>query len=458
MARVVAVSNRIALSGSAGGLAVGVKSALEAAGGLWFGWSGETGETTGNLQTQDAGAFRVATVDLSQEDHHRYYEGYANRSLWPTLHNRLDLATFDPDDEAAYRRVNAAFADHLAPLIEPGDLIWVHDYHLVFLGRELRARGIDQPIGYFLHTPFPPAEVMAAVPHFADLTDALATYDLVGFQSRRDLLNFRDLLVNDLGATPSDGRLRLGGKTFAADVFPIGIDTEEVAGVAASEESLAQGRELTGQFGDRQILIGADRLDYTKGLVERFHAFERLLDDHPDLHRRIVLLQLAAPSREGVPEYQAMRERIETLAGHVNGRFSDVDWVPIHYTYRTIDRPRISALFRLSRVGLVTPLRDGMNLVAKEFAAAQDPEDPGVLVLSKFAGSAELLEGPLLVSPYDTGEVAETMARALAMPPEERRERWRALMQDLSRHDIHHWQKTFLEALQWQKAGTMAGA
>lgn len=453
MGRVVAVSNRIALGGSAGGLAVGVKAALEAAGGLWFGWSGETGSATGNLRRQDAGPYELATIDLSEEDYHRYYEGFANRSLWPTFHNRLDLAAFNPEDEAAYRRVNAAFADHLAPLLAPGDLVWVHDYHLVFLGRELRERGVEQPIGYFLHTPFPPAEVMTAVPHFADLADALARYDLIGFQSHRDLLNFRDLVVNELDGAAADGRLRLGRHRFAADVFPIGIDTDEVARVASSEESLAAGREFTGQFGDRQILIGADRLDYTKGLVERFHAFERLLDEHPDLHRKMVLLQLAAPSREGVPEYQEMRQQIESLAGHINGRFSDVDWVPIHYTYRTIDRPRISALFRLSRVGLVTPLRDGMNLVAKEYAAAQDPEDPGVLILSKFAGSAETLEGPLLVSPYDTGEVADAMAQALAMPRDERLARWQSVMDDLSRHDIHHWQKTFLEALRWQKAG-----
>ncbi|NBC34274.1 MAG: trehalose-6-phosphate synthase, partial [Alphaproteobacteria bacterium] len=345
MARIVAVSNRIALGKSAGGLALGVKSALDAAGGLWFGWSGETGEETGNLQTLDQGAYQVATIDLSESDYHRYYEGYANRGLWPALHNRLDLATFDPEDEAAYRRVNETFAEHLVPLLEPGDLVWVHDYHLLLLGRELRRRGVAQPIGFFLHTPFPPAEVMTAIPHAGDMLAALAQFDLLGFQSRRDLINFRDLVVNEEGGAAEDGRLRLGDRRFAADVFAIGIDTGQVADMARSEESLAEGRELTQHLGDRRILIGADRLDYTKGLPERFRAFERLLDDHPDLHRHVTLLQLAAPSREGVPEYQQMREQIETLEGHVNGRFSDVDWIPIHYTYRTVERPRLLALF-----------------------------------------------------------------------------------------------------------------
>ncbi len=449
MPRVVAVSNRVALGPSAGGLALGVQSALETAGGLWFGWSGRTGPETGRLETREAGSYRLATIDLSEADYRHYYEGYSNRGLWPTLHNRLDLAAFLPDDEAAYRRVNEVFAEHLAPMLEPGDIVWVHDYHLVLLGRELRRRGVRQPIGYFLHTPFPPAEVWEAVPHHEDLSDALACYDLVGFQSPRDRINFADLVTNELGGVASiGGRLRLGDHQLVADVFPIGIDTLEVGRYAASDESLEEGRELTEPFAGRQLIVGVDRLDYTKGLPERFQAFERLLEEHPELHGQIQLLQVAAPSREGVPEYQEMRQQIEGLCGRINGRFSAVDWMPLHYVYRTVERPKLLSVFRRSQVGLITPLRDGMNLVAKEFAAAQDPDNPGVLVLSRFAGSADFLEGPLLVSPYDTGAVAAAMHKALVMPLEERKQRWQAMMQDLSTRNIYEWQKGFLAALE----------
>jgi len=449
MTRLVVVSNRVALGASAGGLAVGVRAALEETGGLWFGWSGETREEVGgDVTTRKVGPYTLATVDLSTEDYERYYAGFANRGLWPTLHNRLDLAQFDPDDETAYRRVNESFADHLARMIGADDLVWVHDYHLILLGAALRRRGIDRPLGYFLHTPFPPAEVIIAVPRFRELMDGLCSYDLIGFQSHRDLWNFRDLVEHELGGSAEpDGRLSLNGRRFRADVFPIGIDTEQFAATAASPEIEDQRATLAHEFGERRMIVGVDRLDYTKGLAERFYAFERLLADHPEHHRHVLFLQIAAPSREGVPEYEAMRRQLETLSGHINGRYSDVDWVPLHYINRAYDRAQLAAFFRLSRVGLITPLRDGMNLVAKEYAAAQDPEDPGVLVLSRFAGSADILEGPLLVSPYDTGAVAEAMHRALGMPLDERKARWTAMMDDLRHWDIHRWRESFVEAL-----------
>ncbi len=449
MPRLVVVSNRVALGQSAGGLAVGVKAALEKTGGLWFGWSGETREGAGgDVTTHEAGPYTLATIDLSPGDYERYYAGFANRGLWPALHNRLDLAQFDPDDAAAYRRINEAFADRLVPLLGPDDLVWVHDYHLILLGRFLRDRGVDRPLGYFLHTPFPPAEVMMAMPRFRDLMDGLCSYDLIGFQSHRDLWNFRDLVEHELGGRAEpDGSLSLGGRRLRADVFPIGIDTEQYAAIAASPEIEAERAELARQFGDRLMIVGVDRLDYTKGLAERFHAFERLLAEYPEHHRRVLFLQIAAPSREGVPEYEAMRQELESLSGHINGRHSDVDWVPLHYINRAYDRMQLAAFFRLSRVGLITPLRDGMNLVAKEYAAAQDPQDPGVLVLSRFAGSADILEGPLLVSPYDTGAMADAMHRALGMPLEERRARWAAMMDDLRHWDIHRWHESFVEAL-----------
>ncbi|MGM0586174.1 MAG: alpha,alpha-trehalose-phosphate synthase (UDP-forming) [Pseudomonadota bacterium] len=451
MSRLVVVSNRVPTKAGAGagGLAVALDAALEEAGGLWFGWSGEIAEAPSDEPRVEAGGpYEFARLDLSPAEHEAYYEQHANRTLWPLFHNRLDLASFDHAAHDTYLSVNRRFARALAPLLGEDETVWVHDYHLVPLGRELRGEGVRGPIGFFLHIPFPPAQLLEALPWATELIEQLCSYDLLGFQTQRHLDNFREAAARLCGARlDPGGGVTLGGARTLAGAFPIGIDTADFARRAASP----QGERRVGWLGRRMsagaLLIGVDRLDYTKGLVERFEAFERLLEDHPRFRERVTLLQIAAPSREGIAEYQAMQSELESLTGHINGRFGAVDWTPVHYMNRYYSHEQLAALFRFCRVGLVTPLCDGMNLVAKEYLAAQDPEDPGVLILSRFAGAAEGLADALIVNPYDREETADAIRQALEMPLAERRERWERMMSRLRRYDVHAWRRDFLDRL-----------
>lgn len=448
--RLVVVSNRVARPSakpSAGGLAVGLEAALKAAGGLWFGWSGEIAERS-EPDVEMADGYAVATTDLAPAEYEGYYHGFANRALWPAFHNRLDLTTFDARDLEAYYRVNHVFAERLLPLLRPDDTVWVHDYHLIPLGRILRESGVVSPIGFFLHTPFPPAEVFTAMRWYAELAGDLCRYDLVGLQSQRDYWNFCDLIEHELGgATTADGEISLGERTLRVGVFPISIDADRFAELAGAGAVRRFQDRLSHRFEGCRLIIGVDRLDYTKGLVERFAAFETLLRRFPEYRKRVAMLQIAAPSRQDVPEYETVRLELEAIVGRINGRLSDIDWVPIRYINKSFGHARIAALYRLARVGLVTPLRDGMNLVAKEFVAAQDAEDPGVLVLSRFAGSADRMTGPILVSPYDTDAVAEAIRQALEMPLEDRRDRWETMFAELRSQTVHDWWRQFLAAL-----------
>lgn len=452
MGRLVIVSNRVpALDNGdvAGGLAVGVDAALEEAGGLWLGWSGQVaGDGRGTIQTRQAGTYTLATFDLSKSEHDGYYASFANRALWPLLHGRSDLIRFDENDYCAYGLVARKFARHLASLIEPGDRIWVHDFHLFLLGSELRRAGIQNPTGFFLHTPFPPSDIAAMLPRHQELFRGLADFDLVGFQTTNDLHNFHDYVGRELGGSVDpDGVASIGGRRFATGAFPIGIDSARFAALATSPEARQLSQRLAGCFDSGLGVIGAERLDYTKGLPERLRAFEHLLSCEPAYQGQAFLIQVAAPSRESVPEYVDLKQELDALSGAINARFGTVAWTPVRYINRAVSQVRLAALYRLSRVGLVTPLRDGMNLVAKEFVAAQDEADPGVLVLSQFAGAAEQLEAALIVNPYDIEGTAGALKRALEMPLAERRARWRDLMDQVENHDIHAWWKSFLKAL-----------
>ena len=461
MQRIVVVSNRVpAPSGhsSAGGLAVAVSAALQETGGLWFGWSGRLSEDADEaIELAQSNAFTLATTDLTAPQVRGYYEGFANRTLWPLFHGRADLASFDRSDFAAYREVNQCFVRSLAAMLEPGDLIWVHDYHLIPLGEELRKRAIAGPIGFFLHIPFPAPDLLATLPWAADLMRGLCAYDLVGFQTHNDLRNFQDCVIRHLsGSVASDAAIFALGRKLTAAAFPIGIDTARFAAMAASPEVQRLGDRIRRCLSGQSTIIGVDRLDYTKGLVQRLHAFEMLLDAQPERRGRTLLLQIAAPSRETVPEYVEPEGRLEALSGRINARHSELDWTPVRYVNRTFSQRHLAALFRLSRVGLVTPLCDGMNLVAKEYVAAQDPDEPGVLVLSRFAGAAERLHGALLVNPYDVTGVAGALHIALAMPLAERRRRWRDMMAEITEHDVHDWRRRFLDDLEAVTAGRPA--
>ncbi len=453
MSRLVVVSNRVAPvdegKTAVGGLAVAVLAALKEEGGIWFGWNGEVVATTPpkpDLTTVDN--LTYATVGMTRRDHAEYYNGFANSALWPLFHYRLDLAKFNRREFSGYLRVNARFAKHLFPLLRHDDIIWVHDYHLIPLAEELRKAGSRHPIGFFLHTPLPPLEILVALPRHGQLMKAMCAYDLVGFQTMSDLSAFHDYIVLEAdGEVLSNGLVRAFGRTLRADVFPIGIDTEELMALAAEHDHSPERDRLDAVLHDRTMIIGVDRLDYSKGLVERFRAFERLLETYPNDRGLVTLMQVAPPSRSDVGGYSEIRTALETAAGNINGRFADFDWVPIRYLNKSFERSELTCFYRASRVGLVTPLRDGMNLVAKEYVAAQKAEDPGALVLSRFAGAARDLDGALIVNPYDIDEVAGALQRALDMPLEERRARYQGMIGPLKRHDVHHWRKGFLDAL-----------
>jgi trehalose 6-phosphate synthase len=360
--------------------------------------------------------------------------------LWPVFHNRLDVAQFEAGHFERYIGVNRRLAALLQPFIRPDDVIWVHDYHLIPLAVELRRLGVLNRIGFYLHIPFPPWQTFVAIPEHAHLARCLAAYDLVGLQTMADVSNLIDYLVNGVfGNVTPDGRVRLFDRLLTVASFPIGIDSADFARTAR-DVALVQGR------GMRRI-VGVDRLDYTKGLPQKFKAFGQFLETNPQYRRQVVLTQIAPPTRENVEAYADIRRQLETLAGSINGRFGELDWVPIHYIHRAAPRRRLTAIYRSSSIALVTPLRDGMNLVAKEYVASQDPEDPGVLILSRFAGAVEELVDALIVNPYDIYATAEVIRTALEMSLDERRARNRALMAVIARNDLAAWCDSFLRAL-----------
>ena len=453
--RLVVVSNRIGdpRKAAAGGLAVALGDALSESGGLWFGWSGKVvaggARGEGDLHLQPSGKVTLATLDLGSDDHAAYYAGYSNRVLWPVFHYRLDLAQFDDGYFEGYQRVNRLFARKLSTLLKPDDIIWVHDYHLIPLAAELRALGCRQRIGFFLHIPMPPPLVMAAIPAHDMLMRSLFAFDLIGLQSEADVAHFARYVEMEAGAERlGRDQYRAFGQQVCARAFPIGIDVDEFQALAQTPESIETRETLRSQYPLRQLLIGVDRLDYSKGLPQRLRAFHRLLADYPENRNSATLIQVATPTREGVESYEDIRRELEGLSGQINGEYGELDWMPVRYIHRTLARRRLPGLYRAGRVALVTPLRDGMNLVAKEFVAAQDPKDPGVLVLSRFAGAAEQMHAALLVNPYDIGATAGAVQRALRMPLTERVERHQTLLAGVREHDVHRWRRDFLQALQ----------
>ena len=452
MSRLIVVSNRVALprdrSARAGGLAVGVLSALKRSKGVWFGWSGETSGGAHPARALRSGGIDYVTMDFTPQEFESFYNGYCNATLWPLLHFRLGLVEHSRQNQDAYMRINARFADHLAALVRPDDVIWVHDYQLMMLPGELRLRGLRNRIGFFLHIPLPGPEILAALPAHRQLMNSLAQADLVGFQTESDLRAFRDYAIYEAGgAMGADGRIEMFGRKLRAGVFPIGIDVKELTDLAREAEQDEETRRLADSVDGRQLIIGVDRLDYSKGILNRIDAVGELLTSRPDYRNRITFVQIAAPSRIDVARYRSLRREIEAAAGRVNGRHAEIDWVPIRYLNRVFPRRQLAGFYRVARLGLVTPLRDGMNLVAKEYVAAQRPEDPGVLVLSRFAGAAREMKGAIIVNPFDTAEVSEAIDQGLRMPLEQRRERWQSMVGSLRRNDLATWSDSFLDTL-----------
>jgi trehalose 6-phosphate synthase len=458
MTRLVCVSNRISLprkSAAPGGLAVGILSALKRTGGLWFGWGGETIETEpGEPDIHIREGVTYATIELRKAEFELYYNGYSNDVLWPLFHYFSKGMRYSNDQREAYENVNRVFAQKLLPLLQPRDLVWVHDYHLIPLGRRLRELGVQRPLGFFLHIPFPNIEMLRVLPCYAELLRDLTSYDVVGFQTHNDLRSFHSGIEHLFGAEAlrPDGRIRIGDRTMRAEVFPIGIDVATVESEALEAISTDVVRRMTDSLMGRSLMMGVDRLDYSKGLVERFSAYQQFLETHPENLGRITYIQIAPLSRTDVRAYAEIRQALEQAAGRTNGRFADTDWTPIRYLNRNFPHATLMGFLRAARAGLVTPLRDGMNLVAKEFVAAQDPDDPGVLILSNLAGAARELSAALQVNPYDARGVSHAMQAALSMPLSERRERHADMMKVLRRNDIAAWTRRFMEALEQTQA------
>jgi len=453
LSRLIVVSNRVAdpsQAARAGGLAVGLLEALHENGGLWFGWDGTAvaGDAPTEVSLAKHENITTATMSLNEKDYQDYYHGFSNSVLWPVFHNRLDLAQINAEAEDGYRRVNAGFARALSTLIRPDDLVWVHDYHLIPMAAELRRLGCRNRMGFFLHIPFPTPDVFVAAPEHEWLMRCLLAYDLVGLQTMSDVSNFERSLQELQDTVRHEGR-EADCPAFSgiASAFPIGIDVEAFAAMARTKEAEIRIQQLNRLASNRIHIIGVDRLDYSKGLPERLRSFHRLLELYPENHKVATLMQIAPPTREDVDAYADIRHELEALSGAINGEFGDFDWTPVRYIHRVVERETLAALFRGSHVGLVTPLRDGMNLVAKEYVAAQNEDNPGVLVLSRFAGAAEDLEEALIVNPYDPDEVAHAMQQAIKMPLAERRERHRALLDRVRKRDVRHWRESFLTTL-----------
>lgn len=453
MSRLIVISNRVAavtgkLSGAHGGLAVALTAALREFKGIWFGWSGElTDDFTGHINfNRDAGV-TTATIDLEEQDVDEYYNGYANRTLWPLFHYRIDLAEYERDFAGGYQRANERFAETVLPLIDPSDAVWVQDYHLIPLGQELRNRGCTGRIGFFLHIPWPPRRLLNTLPEARALVETMFAYDVIGFHTEEWLQSFIDFAIAEFDAEFEHGILSLGDRQVQLLDCAVGIDAKEFAELACSEEAKQTYEIMRESSNGRAMIVGVDRLDYSKGLEERFAGYERYLNSHPEERKGVFLLQIAPPSRGSVESYQRIRASLDSLSGRINGEHADIDWVPIRYVNQNYPRQVLAGVYRAAHIGLVTPLRDGMNLVAKEFVAAQDPEDPGVLILSRFAGAAAQLEDALLINPYSAEEMADAIHTASNMGKEERIARWKKLNANVQEEDVRWWSKRFIDAL-----------
>lgn len=440
MQRLVIVSNRVPAirdrKQPAGGLAVALKEAIRDRPSLWFGWSGQqiTECAERPLGVDTVGHMTYATIALTHKEYNGFYQGYSNAVLWPLCHYRAGLMNYSRHDQQVYVNVNTLFANRLVPLLEPDDMIWVHDYHLFPLGRILRGLKVKARIGFFLHIPFPPWSLMRSLPEAAALMRALRAYDVIGVQTEDDARNMNEAFT-------------VLGIPARARVFPIGIDPDSFATCAAEGQGLAQLRRLQQDLRGMPLIIGVDRMDYSKGLPERLRGYDTFLKRYPEYRGKVVYLQITPVSRGSVPEYQSLRAELDQLVGHINGTYGAFDWTPVRYLTHPLPRELLAAFFQLSSAALVTPLRDGMNLVAKEYIAAQRADNPGMLILSRFAGAAADMEDALQVNPHDSDEIATALHKALSMSASERKVRWERLRADVWRVTAASWARSFIAAL-----------
>ena len=456
MSRLIVVSNRVAKpdQASAGGLAVALQDALSKNGGLWFGWSGDISPSQ-ELSRQQVGKIDYVTMDFAQNTYDDFYVKFCNSVLWPLFHYKTDLVRYDAAAFETYKAVNRSFADYVSLFVNPGDVIWAHDYHLLMMGQYLREKNITARSGFFLHIPLPGPDIFGTLPQYGQIISALCHYDVLGFQTPHDVDNFIACVEAVHGTVKRRtigqhvSEIEVMGRTVQVGCFPISIDTKDMMQTAARAANSPLTKRLTDTLHSRKLIIGVDRLDYTKGLRQRLEAFDQLLQTQPQYKNNVSYLQITPPSRTDVEEYRDERMELEALVGSINGAHADIDWQPIRYLNKSFSRDCLAGFYRSAAVGLVTPIRDGMNLVAKEYVASQNPADPGVLVLSQFAGAAqEFKQGALLVNPADIDGMAAQIGRALAMPLAERQQRHRYMLDILERQDIAAWTSSFLDCLQ----------
>lgn len=445
-----------------GGLVTAMAPVMERAGGCWIGWPGPEGQPgdVAGLVAEFAShhAFDLNPVSLTAEEIHKYYTGFSNQTLWPLFHMHLGHCRFEREDWLAYQDANQRFAEAAAERAAEDSVIWVHDYHLLLVGERLRRLGVKRPLAFFLHIPFPSADLFRRLPWKHSIIRAMMEYDLIGFQTLRDRRNFVDCVREYAGDVKVEtGRrqslIAHGGRVVRAGHFPISIDFDDFDRAARSPEVRAEAERFRAEFPCQCVMMGLDRLDYTKGITERLLAFERALLKYPELQGNICLIQFLIPSRVEVPDYAAQKRQLDELVGRINGNFSRIGWTPLHYRFRSLSRTELVARYLASEIALVTPLGDGMNLVCKEYCASQTGLR-GALILSEFAGAADRLErGALMVNPYDCEGVADAIHRAFRMGPEERERRMTHLRSEVKRNDVHGWARWFLESFDEGAAG-----
>src|SRR6266571_4861439 len=468
MNRLILVSNRLpfalepagegqwSVKPSPGGLVSALGPVLRGRGGTWIGWPGVAGEipdAAAAEATRDAG-YEVVPVSLSEAERDEFYYGYSNEVIWPLFHDLQSFCNFDPAYWETYKAVNERYADAIAQHGQRNDFIWVHDYHLMYVAQALRERGVSRKLSaltFFLHIPFPPYDIFSKLPQQQRLLRALLQFDLLGFQTRRDLRNFLGCVrrvMSDAKILPRRDMqlIRFEKREIRVGHFPIGIDFDSFENGARSDTVAKKSQQLRDTFPGCQLILGSDRLDYSKGIPERLRAFRTALERHPELRGRVVLIQVVVPSRVEIPRYHEFKQRIDRLVGDINGRFSTSTWLPVQYHFRCLDRDDLLAHYRGCDIAFVTPLKDGMNLVAKEYCACRIEND-GVLILSQFAGAAEQLKtGALLVNPYDVEEMADTILKAFRMSDADRTARMKRMRRVVRNENVFWWVDSFLKA------------
>lgn len=460
--RMVVVSNRLPVTieqtpdgfrveASSGGLVTALRPLLNDSEGIWIGWTGTDASPEIECVLEEHSRqsnFALKPIFMSPDERSRFYCGFSNEVLWPLFHDLQSRCNFDPTYWDTHLSVNRRFAERAAKEAQAGDLIWVHDYHLMSVAAGLRQLGVSEALAYFHHIPFPSPDIFEKLPWREEILTALLDFDVVGFQTLRDRRNFIACLRQFVEAAEVRNHgdhlmVEEPGRNTFVGAFPISIDFEEFALHAAHVDVATRAAEIAHGVGDCRIILGVDRLDYTKGIPERLAAFRHLLECHPELHRKMALIQVVVPSREDIPKYGELKAQIQRSVSEINGHYGEPGWVPVHYIHRALDRAELLAYYRAADIALVTPLKDGMNLVAKEYCAARVNND-GVLILSEFAGAAfQLHQGALLVNPYHTRAVADAIRRACELPPPEQRKRMRKLRARIRRDNIYRWRDSF---------------